>query len=295
MTIESPLPSPTKPAGSIYGVSTDEVYTGQPPFGTTASDSLQYELFFDQIFVSIRIIKTPTATFSSAWMWDNGIVDLLTSYQPFETRSREGLYAGNDHISYAMQHGGGQILIRPEAGGEWAFDIEEKITSQWRFPPDDVVIHQPGLRVSMRRSGETLVGRGYAKRYAFAGDNGYMYWRFITGPFGAWRDQTGPWVWTAEAAFELKKYDYFKIMDAAGDIKTADQPGTYHRDRLAIGVVDGQAHCVEIEDIGRIEKVMKTDKTDMKISQAYCHMTVTRDGETLTGFGLNEIACGTNF
>ena len=41
--------------------------------------------------------------------------------------------------------------------------------------------------------------------------------------------------WTAEAAFNLRKYDYFKVINTDGEISTADQPGTWHRDRMAHG------------------------------------------------------------
>lgn len=277
-----------------YGTSLKRTYERQPDWAQTAGDSWQYELFFGDRFLSVRALKFASAEFISAWLFDEGVVDLFSTYEPLVNSTPEGpgVQAQNQQLSLKLGPGGGQILVQSAARGALRVELEETVSTLWRFPPDDVVIHQPLLRATLTLGSETWKGAGYAKRYTFGADTEHMSWRFISGPLPAEPDPG--WLWTAEASFALKKYDYFKRASSDGQIITADQPGTWHRDRMAHGVLDGIAHTVEIEDLGRIERRVQGPGTDLLLSQAFCRMCVRAGEETHHSRALNEIACGSH-
>ncbi len=269
-------------------------YESQPPWGEAPSDSLQYELFFADRFLSIRALKFPSCQFISAWMFDEGVSDLFSTSAPLTASQADlpGLHAQNECLSLKLGARGGQINIASRDHGAFEVDVEETVSTIWRVPLGDIVIHQPLLNVALRRGSETWSGVGYAKRYTFEEDTRHTYWRFITGPTS--EGQIPGWLWTAEAAFDLKKYDYFKLAEPEGTITAADQPGSWHRDRMAHGVLGGVAHQVEIEDLGRIERSILGPGTNLKLSQAFCRMSLTTERETRSSFALNEIACGSH-
>lgn len=276
-------------ATPTYAAGTNDPYSGQPPWGTAPSDSLQYELYFGSRFVSIRALKFPTCSFTYAWMFDGQSArPLFTSYQPLHTAGDASLNARHEKLAYEFGERGGRISVSGGEDGTHTFDISEANSTLWRFPPDDIVIHQPSLNVIWRHGSETTEGMGYCKRYTCGAENEHMYWRFITGPIPS---ETG-WFWTAEAAFNLMKYDYFKLAGPDGTVRSADQPGTWHRDRVAHGVIDGVQHLVEIEDLGRMEFEIRNGPTNMKISQAYCRASFAAGGTVKETRALNEIACG---
>jgi len=251
-------------------------------------------LFFQDRFISIRALKFPSCQFISAWMFDGGVVDLFSTYDPLKTmhQDRPGLYAHNEYVTYELNPGGGQIVVEPPNHDGFTVVLGETVSTIWHVPLGDMVIHQPLLNVSLTMGEHTLVGAGYAKRYTFEKETEHTYWRFISGPTGD--EQAPSWLWTAEAAFDLKKYDYFKQARQDGTITAAEQPGTWHRDRAAHGLLNGVAHDVQIEDLGRIDRVIAGPGTNLKLSQAYCQMTVTAGGQTHRSFALNEIACGSH-
>ncbi len=281
-------------ATPAYGTGLDMAYAHQPPWAVTSGDSLQYELFFGERFVSVRALRFPSCQFISAWLFDDGVVDLFSSYEPLVANPSGGvgLHAANANVSFALSSGGGQISINSPSHGAIQIDLKETVSTLWRFPPDDVVIHQPLLQVSLVCGSEKWSGQGYAKRYTFGAQTEHMSWRFITGPLGPAADPA--WLWTAEASFDLKKYDYFKLAMPDGQVVTAEQPGSWHRDRMAHGVLNGVAHDVEIEDLGRIERLIKGPQTNLKLSQAFCRMTLAAGGDTQHSHALNEIACGSH-
>lgn len=272
----------------------EAIYECQPSWAEAPSDSLQYELFFGDRFVSIRALKFPSCQFISAWMYDGGLADLFFTHEPLAgvQADRPGLHAHNNCLSLELGAGGGQINMVSPDHGAFEVDVAETVSTVWRVPLGDIVIHQPLLNVTLRHRSEACTGVGYAKRYTFGQDTQHTYWRFITGPAG---DGCKPgWLWTAEAAFDLRKYDYFKLAGADGTIVAADQPGSWHRDRMAHGVLNGAAHQVEIEDLGRIERSIEGPGTNLKLSQAFCRMSLTAGGKAHSSFALNEIACGSH-
>ncbi|MEM7428514.1 MAG: hypothetical protein AAF441_20680 [Pseudomonadota bacterium] len=273
---------------TTYGQTTDDKYGGQPVWGEAPSDSLQYELFLGERFLSIRALKFPTSTFTYAWLFDGSARGLFSSCEPLAGDRSGPMTAANRNLSYTLDERGGVIEVRPDAGAPIRVEMRETVSTLWRFPPDDVVIHQPLLEVTCTRGSETWTGQGYCKRYTCGAENEHMYWRFITGP----ADDGAGWFWTAEAAFNLKKYDYFKTASADGKVLTAAQPGTWHRDRMACGAIEGVEHRVEIQDLGRIEHDIRQGGTNTKISQAFCRASFSRGDRMEQSYALNEIACG---
>ena len=269
-------------------------YVHQPAWAQAPCDSLQYELFFADRFLSVRALAFPSCPFVSAWMFDGGAADLCASYEPLVNThpGRPGLYAHNQNLSFELGAGGGRIRISSLGHGDFDVVLEETISSVWRVPLGDLVVHQPLLKATVSHGGESCTGTGYAKRYTFEKDTQHTYWRFITGPAGEGPEAS--WLWTAEAAFDLAKYDYFKLALANGTVLTAEQPGSWHRDRKAHGRVNGVAHRVEIEDLGRIERLVNGPGTNLKLSQAFCRMTLKAGEVEYRSYALNEIACGSH-
>lgn len=265
--------------------------SGQPQFPCGPNDGLQYEFFFGDRFVEIRLIKTGSLDFSGAWMFDGKAQELFSSFQPLERRQgARNLDVTSEHLHAEANEKGGSITITSSVA-KLKIDFTSPINSVWGFPPSDTVIHQPLLKAKINFGGESLQGVGYCKRYWFEKQVRYWNWRFIMGVIQ--QPQNPMMVWTADANFAMQKYAYFKIATGDGTILAADANASTHRDTEAFGTINGAPCAVRVRELGRWEKTLKSPTMDTLLRLKFCELTLDQAGKTYTGYALHEIGAGT--
>ncbi len=264
---------------------------GQPQFGRGVNEGIQYEIFCDKRFYSVRVVECASLKYHGAWMFDGGARELLSSLVPLSRSAKPHLDLIGDNIHIEADDAGGSIKLETSGGDMLAIDFKSPITASWGIPPRDSVIHQPLLQATVSFGGRTVEGHGYCKRYWYAKDIDYWNWRFIMGVVR--RRRAPAMVWTAEANFALEKYDYFKIATPDGTIVAADKFDSCHRETQAFGIFDGVACEARVRELGRLEKVLRSDAMETKLSQRFCELTLVEGRKISKGYALHEIGAGT--
>ena len=100
-------------------------------------------------------------------------------------------------------------------------------------------------------------------------------------------------LWTAEANFDLTKYDYFKIVRPDGTLEQSENRDSMHRQEYGRGTIGGTTYEIDLKELGRWETRMHSRLLDTKLRQRICKMTLKHGDKVETGYALNEVACGT--
>ncbi|MGE3149094.1 MAG: hypothetical protein AB7K04_08515 [Pseudorhodoplanes sp.] len=264
---------------------------GQPQF-RHAQEGVQYELFCGDTFFSVRIIETTSAQFNGIWMYEGGKArGLMSNYEKLTRAATPHVDLSGDSLRIEIEEAGGTIHAKTDEG---PFDLtfESPITFVWGIPPTaaNSATHQPLLNVTVKFAGREYKGIGYCKRY-WHSDIDYCFWRFISGPVQ--RNGETAYLWTAEANFDLKKYDYFKLATPDGKLRVAGPNDSRHRELEAFGVLDGIKCHASVRHLGNWEYLIRKNNTDLKIIQAFCELTYEEGGKIYKGHALHEIGAGT--
>ncbi|MBM3599746.1 MAG: hypothetical protein FJX35_16160 [Alphaproteobacteria bacterium] len=262
---------------------------GQPAFGVGAHDGIQYHFFAGDKFFSVRVVETDTHKHQSAWLYDRRAREVLNidSARALKQGRGDQLDISGPRFRIRADQTGGEIGVL-DAKQRPSFEIAFRtpISFHWDFPGGPV-IHQPLIKAEIAYRGETLRAVGYSKRYWYDDPIGYWSWRFIQGSFGR------SMLWTAEANFDLVKYDYFKIVRPSGKLEQAANRDSMHRQEYGRAIVGRTTYEIDLQELGRWETRMHTRLLDTKLRQRFCKMTLRRGDKVETGYALNEIACGT--
>ncbi len=266
-------------------------YSSQPQF-FNVHEGLQYELFCGDVFFSVRIVETKSMQFQGIWMYENGKTrELMSNYDKLARAGTPHIDLSSKDLHVVTSDAGGTISAKTKEG---SFEVKftSPVTASWGIPPEDVAIHQPLLKISVTFNGKKYDGVGYCKRYWYSTDLEYWSWRFISGPV-QYKGETA-YLWTAEAMFDLQKYDYFKLATSDGKIQAAAKPDSRHREMEAWGVLNGVECHASVRHLGTFEWVMRKNNSDSKIIQSFCELTYVEGGKTYKGHALHEIGAGTS-
>jgi len=278
----------------------------QPPFGLDDLDGLQYQLFCPDLIVGIRIFKTLTLFHSSAWVYRDGeMSEFAISSQALKQNDGNHLDISGDGFAFCTQpqdstaptaQGNnedsetidGEITVQGSGGK--TMHIRFKVIEQIKWPDTvSTVIHQPHIECEIQIGGETHTGLGYCKRFSWTPMPHYWGYRFIQG----FADDGAIKLWTAEANFGDKKYDYFYLYLPDGSLVQADDGISCHRQNAAFAKVGGQACEVEIDELGCWEAKLTSDGMDSLLRQKVCRLTVRVLGREHQGMAINETCYGT--
>ena len=257
----------------------------QSAFGNGWHDSLQYHALCDDKLFAVRVFWTGTLWHHSAWVYDGGVEQLLNSTEPLTQTD----------APYADLHGPGFVLEATDeavvihVGAQLSMTLVPKHT-MYGPSPIGSGLHHPDMSATVVYRGETLQGLAYCKRYEFEGEP-IEYWgyRFVHGTL-----MDRQWsLWTADATFGFAKHAYFRTIDSDGVVRQADPHASCHRDDHCYGVVEGRHYDVELEELGLWDTLLRSDAMDSKLRQRFCRMTVHHDGQSQSGYALNELCSGT--
>jgi hypothetical protein len=265
-------------------------YTSQPQF-FNVHEGVQYELFCGEIFFSVRVIETASMQFHGIWTYESGSTrELMSSYEKLARAATPHLDLLGKELRIEAKPAGGSISANTREG-PFEAKFTSPISASWGIPPQDVVIHQPLLKVNIEFGGKTYDGIGYCKRYWYGKDIDYWSWRFISGPVQ--RNGETAYLWTAEAMFELQKYDYFKLATPDGKIQAAAKSDSHHRETEAWGLLNGVECYASVRSLGTWEWITRKNNTDTKIIQSFCELTFVEGDKIHKGHALQEIGAGT--
>ena len=258
-------------------------------WGLGLHESCQYNFFCGDRFFCVRQIELRDFVHQSAWYYDGEVREVLNTADPIERlgEGRLNTHTPRFHMTSDDEKG---ALVAMDASDNPVFEISWTIpiSSSWGTPGDGSGMHQPLLQGEVNFQGETLTGPGYCKRAWFDQDPECFAWRFIEGTF----DDGAAMVWTADAFFGLKSYDYFKIAHVDGTIAEADNEHTHHRNSIAYGNIDGRSFEAEVESIGEWDTRLKGGAFDTLLVQRFSRLTVRCDGKEHHGHALHEVGGG---
>ena len=271
----------------------------------------------------------------SAWAYDyaepeSGAIELVNTYAPLAPQPGRGLNLANNELAIVdTATDGGLIRIAPTATAatdllaragvpvgpsgrpELVLAIEEQGHVYSWVPvgaSDDLVIHRPQMRARLDGwRGAAPTGYGYSKRYHGIYAR-YNAWRFIHGvadSSGRAGDELGvvpppTIVWTADATFGDKKYNYFKLLSGAahesGEIVEAANSETYNQADAGYATISGKRYEAHVREIASWHTIIGggADQMEAKYENRLCELTLTMgDQPPITGVAYNERYLGT--
>jgi len=147
-------------------------------------------------------------------------------------------------------------------------------------------------------NGETFSGDGYSKRY-YGPDYGPGWgYRFIVGFVAPGAGYTCAGedtiaVWTADATFDVNKYNYFKLLHPDGEFQQAESKDTWQQENNGYAFIDSNRYEVEVETVGDWwETIIEGQHMKSKMRQRFCRLKLMFNGKTYVGRALNEQCYG---
>jgi len=259
--------------------------------GVGSHDGTQYNFFLNDKVFSVRLIDSKDLDHYSAWLYDDGIEEIVNGNAPMDRIGEDNLNVENEQFKIQSNDESGSMRVLSE-DKELVFqvDFNTPLTFDWGTPLGAAVIHQPLIHANLTYKGETHESIGYCKRYWFHEDTDFLAWRFIEGEVGGGQYM----VWTADGNFggDYNKYDYFKIANPNGSIVQSADNESYHRDDGAFATIDNVKHEVSIEGLGTWSTIIRGEETLLKLRQRFCKMKVMRAGKVEEGYAINETGTG---
>ena len=257
----------------------------QSSFRNGWHDSLQYHAFCDDKVFAVRVFWTGSLWHHSAWVYDGEVRELHNSAEPLtQSDAPHTDLRGSDFELAAPDEA---VSIR--VGSELSLILVPGHT-MYGPSPFGPGLHHPDMRATVTYLGDSLPGLAYCKRYDFR-EGPFRHWgyRFVHGTILDHR-----WsLWTADATFDFTKHAYFRTIDATGVIREAGASESCHRDDHCYGVIEGSHYDVELEELGVWDTLLRSPEMDTQMRQRCCRMTVHHDGQSESGYAINELCLGT--
>lgn len=257
----------------------------RPAFRFINNDSLQYHFFASGMVFSIRLVYRSDICVHAAWIYDNGIREISKSDQIWTQSDSDHLDISSDIMEIRDQDGEIIIVSRANSGAE-SFTVRAQPihTLMWKdtFAEDvnDEVLHLPDLQGTLEYKGKTYVTHGYCKHVEWHQAPRYTGYRFLHGIL----DGGDITLWSADAVFGYKKYDYFKMVESDGTIAVATDELSSHKQRTIYAKIGSRDIQVEFEEKGAWQLPLVGPAIDMVIQQ--CYGTIIYREDTITKFGV---------
>ena len=259
----------------------------QHPFRGFDHDSLQFHFFCENLIGACRLFYTKSLCHSSLWIYIDGkINEIFSSTNPIKSK--------NDN---SLDIKVGNLSIKELNDNNFKIVLEDKkisillhtITLETWNDTISNVIHLPNLKAKVFYEGKFYDGIGYSKRYSWKHTPRYWGYRFIQG-FDK-NDKTS--IWTAEATFGLKKYDYCKILKTSGKLINTIDDLSYHRQNYMCAKTTNGAFKIELKEINSWGVNLKSDNMDSFLQQRLCKFKAKLKNKKMYGYAINETCYGT--
>lgn len=243
--------------------------TEQQTFGGYDHDSLQCHFFCGDVIGGCRLFHTNSLQHASLWVFDGKTYrEFQSANGRYDENATDRLFVRMDGLTFAAE---GDDTVITFDGGTDGESVTIRLAPVREVTWNDrisTVVHQPVMEVELLMGGKALRGVGYCKRYTWTRAPQHWGYRFIQG----FVDEGQTSIWTAEATFGLEKYDYFKVMDPAGDILTTPDDMSCHRLNGAVGLTSTGLVRIEIAPLSTWDVQLQSDQMDSRMQQRACRL-----------------------
>ncbi len=267
-----------------------------PAFRFIDNDSLQYHFFAEGMAFSIRLVYRAKLCVHAAWIYDNGIHEISKSNQVWIQSDSDTLDISSDIMQIRDEHG--EIIIIAHAdNSEEGFTarVRPMHTLRWKDTfaehANDEVLHLPDLKGTLQYKGRTYPTHGYCKHVEWRQAPRYTGYRFLHGILGGGECA----LWSADAVFGYKKYDYFKMVEPDGTIVAADDELSSHKQSTIYAKIGAREIQVTFEEKDSWRLPLVGPETDMVIQQRYGTITyregmIMKSGVAVTEYGFGKFS-----
>lgn len=268
----------------------------RPAFRFINNDSLQYHFFAGGMAFSIRLVYRASLCVHAAWIYDNGIREISKSNQVWVQSDSDTLDISSDIMQIRDEDG--EIVVTAHAdNGEEGFTarVRPVHTLKWKDTfaehANDEVLHLPDLKGTLQYKGRTYPTHGYCKHIEWREAPRYTGYRFLHGIL----DDGEIALWSADAVFGYKKYDYFKMVEADGTLVVADDELSSHKQSTIYAKCGAREIQVTFEEKGAWHIPLVESSSDMVIQQRYGLITyregaITKSGVAVTEYGFGKFS-----
>lgn len=264
------------------------------PYQTVGHDSIQYHVFAEGLIFAARIFRTDSLEHHSAWIYDGHVREVISSSAPFTQSDSPFLDVAAPSMRIVANENEGQLTVRGENIAD-SFELRFKVRHryQWSYDAEatgEHVLHLPDLDCEVAYQGRTLRGTGYHKRYHWRTPPRYWGYRFLHSVM----DDGIAVVWTADAMFGTRKYDYFKVLDlTTGHLLEAAPETCAHKQNLIFGEIGTEKHRVEFVEAGAWNTVLRSSAMDSHMQQRAGRIRYMAGPLRLSGTAITEYCFGT--
>jgi len=269
----------------------------RPAFRFLDNVGLQYHFFAGGMAFSIRLVHRLDVCTHAAWIFDGSMREIAKSNQVWTQSDSEYLDISSDIMAVRDEDGDIVVSVKSSSGED---DFEARVrpvhtlTSNDTFntASNDDVLHLPDLNGTLEYKGQSYSAFGYCKHVEWNKGPRYTGYRFLHGVLDD--DKTA--IWSADAVFGYKKYDYFKMVEPDGTIVVADDELSSHKQKTIYASIGDRHVRVVFEELGAWElPLIDPPETDMVIQQRYGTITyhegnVKKSGTALTEYGFGKFA-----
>ncbi|MBB3064526.1 hypothetical protein [Limibacillus halophilus] len=265
----------------------------RPAFRFINNVGLQYHFFAAGRMFSVRLAcRAPKLSVMAGWIYDGGVREICKSDKPWTQSDSPYLDINGDVIDIRDENG--EIVVEARAAnGEDGFIARGKPIHSLSWMDtfsenNDEVLHLPDITGTVEFRGTTYPAKGYCKHVEWTYAPRYTGYRFLHGLI----DNGEIAVWSADAVFAYKKYDYFKMVEKDGSITVADEERSSHKQNTVYAKIGERDVRVEFEELGMWELPLIGDGSDMVIMQRYGNITFIENGVKKTGVAMTEYGFG---
>lgn len=268
----------------------------RPAFRFIDNDGLQYHFFAGGRAFSIRLVYRSNMCVHAAWIYDNGIREVSKSNQVWIQSDSHYLNISSDIMEIRDEDGEIVIVVHADNSEDsFTARVRPIHTLMWKdtFADgiNDEVLHLPDLKGTLKYKGQTYSTHGYCKHVEWRQAPRYTGYRFLHGIL----DNGETSLWSADAVFGYKKYDYFKMIEPDGTIVVADDELSSHKQRTIYAKIGTREIQVEFEEMGTWQLPLVGADIDMVIQQRYGAIiyregAVTKSGVAVTEYGFGKFS-----
>ena len=264
----------------------------RPAFRFIENDGLQYHFFAGGRAFSVRLVYRPAMCVHAAWIYDDGLREICKSDEVWRQADSPFLDIASDIMEVRDEAGEIVVTARAANGADgFTARVRPVHTLAWKdtfSAANDEVLHLPDLKGTLEFRGETYRTHGYCKHVEWRRAPRYTGYRFLHGIL----DDGAVALWSADAVFAYRKYDYFKMVEADGTLVVADDERSSHKQKTIYARIGPRDIRVDFEELGAWELPLVGPSIDMMLQQRYGTITYTEGDITETGVAVTEYGFG---
>lgn len=264
-------------------------------FRFVETDGIQYHFFAGERAFSVRGVYRPKLWVHAAWIYDGGMREICRSTELWRQSDSRFLDISSEIMEIRDEDG--EIVVSVHAADRrdgFVARVRPVHTLMWKdtFSEDnDAVLHQPDLTGTIEFAGKSYPTIGYCKHVEWRRTPKYGGYRFLHGIL----DSGDCALWSADAVFGYKKYDYFKMIEADGNLVVADEERSSHKQNTIYAKIGDRDIRVDFEELGAWELPLVGPTIDNMLQQRYGKIVVTegdsrREGVAVTEYGFGKFS-----